>query len=40
MLLHLPAQSVMSRHFLPAGRSDRVLRDMVDAVRPVAAGRG
>jgi hypothetical protein len=40
MLLHLPAQSVTSRQFLPASRSDRVLRDMVDAVRPAAAGRG
>ena len=40
MLLHLPAQSVTSAQFLPASRSGRVLRDMVDAVRPVSAGPG
>ncbi|HEX3965675.1 MAG TPA: hypothetical protein VHZ03_55040, partial [Trebonia sp.] len=40
MLLHLPARSVTSAQFLPASRSGRVLRDMVDAVRPAAAGPG
>jgi hypothetical protein len=38
MLLHLPAQLFASRQFLPASRSDRGLRDMVDAIRPVAGG--
>jgi hypothetical protein len=38
MLLHLPAVSVTSRQFLPTGRADSVLRDMLRAVQPVAAG--
>lgn len=38
MLLHLPARSVTSRQFLPLGRAERVLHDMVDAVAPAAAG--
>lgn len=37
MLPHVPAWSVTSRQFLPASHSDRVLRDMVDAVRPALA---
>ena len=39
MLLHLPAKSMSSHQFLQVGRSDRVLRDMVDAVKPIAVGR-
>ncbi|MEO3782855.1 hypothetical protein ABGB12_05990 [Actinocorallia sp. B10E7] len=39
MLLHLPARSVGSRQFLPAGRAESVLQDMVDAVSAVPAGR-
>jgi hypothetical protein len=40
MLLHLPARSMTARQFLPVGRAERVLHDMVDAVTPVAAGPG
>jgi hypothetical protein len=38
MLLHLPAASLTPGQFLPAGRAGSVLRDMVRAVRPAAAG--
>lgn len=38
MLLHLPARSVSQAQFLPLGRADRVLHDMVEAVTPVSAG--
>jgi hypothetical protein len=37
MLLHLPARSVTSRQFLPSSHAEHVLRDMVEAVAPVAA---
>jgi hypothetical protein len=38
MLLHLPAWSMSPDQFVPASRADRVLHDMVDAVRPVSRG--
>ncbi|QQC87129.1 hypothetical protein [Streptomyces alfalfae] len=38
MLLHLPTTQLSPRHFLSAGRTGDVLRRMVAAVEPVAAG--
>ncbi|MFD7458736.1 MULTISPECIES: hypothetical protein [unclassified Streptomyces] len=38
MLLHLPTRQLTPRHFLPTGRAGDVLRRMVAAVEPVAAG--
>ncbi|MGW0755710.1 hypothetical protein ACWD1Y_04315 [Streptomyces sp. NPDC002814] len=38
MLLHLPTTQLTPRHFLSAGRTGDVLRRMVAAVEPVAAG--